>query len=80
MATNSTTRDGLVDAVPIPPQYQDLYTKGCDEDRFLASSLAIPRNRDPVAIVMMFNHGRALISRIKEMHLVNIVYMLLYTE
>lgn len=80
MATNNTTSDGVVDAVPIPPAYQDLYNKGCDEDRYLASSLAIPPNRDPVAIVMMFNHGRALISRIEEMHLVNIVYTLRYTE
>lgn len=79
MATNNTSSNGFVDAVSIPPSYQDLYNKGCDEDRYLASSLAIPPNRGPVAIVMMFNHGRLLISRIEEIHLVNLAYMLLYT-
>lgn len=73
MATNNTS-DGFVDAVPIPPAYEIAYNKACDEDRFLATSLTIPRHRGSVAIVMD-SPALLLIMKLEETNIVRTVCM-----
>jgi hypothetical protein len=70
MATPSSN-DNLVEAVEIPEDLQDLYEHACQDEQFLAKSLASPGHRKLATMIVQGRRGRELIGKIETLSTVS---------
>lgn len=61
----------LVETVEVPENLQDLYRQACQDDLFLAQSLAIPGNRRSTTMLVQ-GRGRELIGKIETLSVVSL--------
>lgn len=70
MAAQESLNDNQVESIEIPASIQELYNQACEDDRFLAESLAIPGNRRSTTMLVQ-GRGRDLIRKIEEISVSN---------